>query len=203
MNILPSHAQVGARAAPEDFRQNIVRTGKVREARVSRVGMRRAALGEVAIISMLRSFGARRIDFAAVEARTLVRIAQKVVGHRNVLEFLFGFLVARIEVRMQLLRQAAIGLLDFHLGNVPLDSQSLVWIGGQRILLLHAPLRELSAAEFSYYDESNKIDDGLGAQIVNRVDFFVRKPSATGGSVWTPSCSTMYRAARRKSIGLK
>ena len=138
MNILPSHAQVGAPAAPEDFRQNIVRAGKVREARVGRVGMRRAGLGEVAIISMLRSFRARCIDFAAVEARTLVRIAQEVVGHRDVLEFLFGFLVARIEVRMQLLRQAAIGLLDFLLGNVPLDSQSLVWIGGQRILLFDA-----------------------------------------------------------------
>src|ERR1700730_14032403 len=58
--------------------------------------MRRAALGEVAIVSMLRSFRARCIDFAAVEARTLVRIAQEVVGHRDVLEFLFGFLVATL-----------------------------------------------------------------------------------------------------------
>jgi hypothetical protein len=62
MNILPSHAQVGAPAAPEDFRQNIVRAGKVREARVGRVGMRRATIGEVAVISMLRSFRARCID---------------------------------------------------------------------------------------------------------------------------------------------
>jgi len=31
MHILSSHAQVGAPAAPEDFQQNIVRAGKVRE----------------------------------------------------------------------------------------------------------------------------------------------------------------------------
>jgi hypothetical protein len=42
------------------------------------------------------------------------------------------------EVGMQLFRQAAIGLLDFLLGKVPLDSQILVWIGGQRILLFEA-----------------------------------------------------------------
>jgi hypothetical protein len=68
MNILPSHAQVGVPAAPEDFRQDIVRAGKVREARVGRVGMRRVTLGEVAIKSMLRSFRARCIDFAAVDS---------------------------------------------------------------------------------------------------------------------------------------
>jgi hypothetical protein len=62
--------------------------------------MRRAAFGEVARISMLWSFRARCIHFAAVEARTLVRIAQEVVGHRDVLEFLFGFPVTRIEIRM-------------------------------------------------------------------------------------------------------
>src|SRR3979490_2712047 len=135
VDVLPAHAQIGAAAAPEDLRQNVVGAGKICKSSFVRIGMRRAAFREVAIIALLRPLGPRCIDLAAIETRTLVGIAEETVSRRNILEFLFSLLVAGIEIRMQLLRQAAIRLLDIGLGSIWLHAQSLVGIGSQSVLL--------------------------------------------------------------------
>ena len=84
---------------------------------------------------MPRALVARRIDLAAIESRPLVGVAHEIIGGGDLLELLLGLLVAGIEIRMQLFRQAAIGLLDVLLGGILFHTQDLVWIGAQRLLL--------------------------------------------------------------------
>ena len=66
----------------------------------------------------------RGVDLAAIEAGALFRIAQETIGRRNILELPLGALVAGIEVGMQLLGQAAIGLLDIIRGSRLVDAEN-------------------------------------------------------------------------------
>ena len=68
-----------------------------------------------AIVTALRRrlLGPRGVDLAGVVAAALFRVRQQVVRRRNLLELLLGALVARIEVRMQLLGELPVGLADF------------------------------------------------------------------------------------------
>ena len=84
----------------------------------------------------MRPLGTGRIDLAAVETRALLRIAQQVVGRRNLLELLLGLLIAGIEIRVQFFCQPPIGFLDLLLGGILFHAQRLIGIGGQRSLLL-------------------------------------------------------------------
>ena len=61
---------------------------------------------------LLRPLRARSVDLAGVKALALLRIAQQIVGAGDFLELLFRRLVTGVEIRMQLLRKRAIGLLD-------------------------------------------------------------------------------------------
>lgn len=64
---------------------------------------------EIAIIALTLPFSAGSIDLAAVKPRPLFRVAEKIVGDRDLLEFLLGLLIAGVEVRVQLFCEAAIG----------------------------------------------------------------------------------------------
>ncbi len=79
-----------------------------------------------------RPLHAGGVDFAAIETGALFRVAQKIVCGGDVLELLLGLLVSGIEVRMQLLGQPPVGLLDFILGGGFLDSQRYIGIHGQK-----------------------------------------------------------------------
>ncbi|MEY9265298.1 hypothetical protein ABIF23_004693 [Bradyrhizobium elkanii] len=77
---------------------------------------------------MLRPLGAISIDLAGVEALALLGIRKQIVRSRDFLEFVFGRLVARIEIRVQLLRQLSIGLLDIGRGRRRGNAKDLVRI---------------------------------------------------------------------------
>ena len=68
------------------------------------------------------------VDFACVEAATLLRIAQDVVGRADFLELGRLALVAGRQVGMQCLRKLAIGLLDLGLCGVLRDAEYVIWI---------------------------------------------------------------------------
>jgi hypothetical protein len=54
----------------------------------------------------------RSIDFAAIEPGPLLGVAQEIIGGRDLFEFLLGLRIAGVEVRMELLGESAIRLLN-------------------------------------------------------------------------------------------
>ena len=134
--------QVGARGAarllaapPHEFGEEIVAFREVGVARRALVRMARLAAGIFAIISALRRrlLGPRGVDLARVVALSLVRVRQDVVGGRNLLELLLGALVARVEVRMQFLRQLPVGFADL-LGRRGLgDAENIIGVSHMRL----------------------------------------------------------------------
>ena len=75
-----------------------------------------AALGcVVAVISRVRRrlLRARGVDLAGVETPPLLRIGEQIIGDADLLEPLLRLLVARIEIRVQLLGELSIGAADF------------------------------------------------------------------------------------------
>ena len=123
-------------AAAEQLGQDILGAREAREVALARAGPRAwpgprrrpSLLGEIAVVALARPLRARRVDLAAIEARALLRVAQQIVGGTDVLEFPLRILVPGIEVGVQLLREPAIGLLDFRRRRVALDAQHLVGI---------------------------------------------------------------------------
>src|SRR5271165_5207561 len=116
-------------AAAQELGEDVVALGKVGVAFGALVRVSRAA-GVLAIIAALRGrlFGPRGVDLAGVVAAALVRIGQELVGGRNLLEPLLGVLVARVEVRMQLLGELTIGLADLLGGRRLGDAEDLVGV---------------------------------------------------------------------------
>src|SRR5262249_27964891 len=74
------HADVGAAFAAENLREDVVGVGEVREAGIVAVRMRRAAVGEVAIVALLWPLLACGIDLAAIEPPSFVSVADDFVG---------------------------------------------------------------------------------------------------------------------------
>ena len=108
--------QVRARSAPrllgaaaQELRKQIV---ALREVPVSRLALiRMAALGGViAIVAGVRRrpLRPRGVDLAGVEAPPLLRVGKQIIGPADLLEPLLRLLVARIEIRVQLLGQLSI-----------------------------------------------------------------------------------------------
>ena len=93
---------LAGRKSPEE----IVAAGEVGKSGIACVWVGGTAVGEIAIVSLTRPLGTGRIDLAAVETRALLRIAQQVIGGRNLLELLLRLLIAGIEVRVQFLPAA-------------------------------------------------------------------------------------------------
>src|SRR5262249_22855584 len=78
---------------------------------------------EIAVVALAWTLVAGGVDLAAVEARPLVGVAADVIGGGDLLEPLFRPLVAGIEVRVQLLRQRAVGGADLVLRGLRLHAQ--------------------------------------------------------------------------------
>src|SRR5262249_25298306 len=89
MRVRSAHAESATGLPAEDLGEHVV-IGEIGKARAARVGTRAAAVGEVAVIALLRAFLAGSVDLAAVEAGALLGIAQKAVGGRDFLELLLG-----------------------------------------------------------------------------------------------------------------
>jgi hypothetical protein len=92
-----------------------------------------AGVGVLAIIALLRALGTGGVDLAAVEAGALFRVAQQVVGGRDILELVRRLGVARVEVRMELLGELAVSLVNLVLGRALGNAQDLVGV------FAHAP----------------------------------------------------------------
>jgi len=110
--ILPPPVGAGLSIAPKKVGEDIVIAAEIGIAGVagvaSKVGSR------IVTVELLgRALGPRFIDLARIIAPALVRITQQIIGAGNVLELVLGGLVTGIEIRMKLLRELAIGLLDF------------------------------------------------------------------------------------------
>src|SRR5690606_22558016 len=85
-------------------------------------------IGEIAVEATLRALGAAGVDLATVEAGTLFRVAEQLVGGGNLLELRLRLLVAGVQVRMPALRQAPVGLPDLLLARIAANAEDLIWI---------------------------------------------------------------------------
>ena len=79
---------------------------------LSVIGMPLVRRGKVPIEVVLRPLRTRRVDLTSVETLALLGIRKQIVGAGDFLEFLFGRLVAGIEIRVQFFRKFAVCLLD-------------------------------------------------------------------------------------------
>src|SRR5262249_39596319 len=115
----------------------------------------------IGLVEGLLPLGAGGVDLAPVEAPLLVRVAQEVVGNGDFLEGLLGLLISRVEVRVQLLRQLAISLLDLVGAGAALHAEDFVRIA-------HAPprysswlFRRFASGAPIPCDKSGRRSDGL------------------------------------------
>src|SRR5580693_1231543 len=101
----------------------------------------RARSRVVAIELVLRPLCARSIDLAAIEPGPFLGVAQEIIGRRDLLEFLLGLTIAGVEVRVQLLGESAICVLNFPGRVASLNAQDLIWVFVHRFLskVLKAP----------------------------------------------------------------
>src|SRR5262245_8170182 len=95
-----------------------------------------AGLGMLAVELALGllALGAGCIYLAAVEASALLLIAQNTIGRGDLLEACFRAFVARMQVRVAILGQSAVGLADFLLRGLAADTQDLVGVCHGRVL---------------------------------------------------------------------
>jgi hypothetical protein len=133
LNIRSAPAHVGSRVAAEDFGDDVLGIDKIPKAGIAGISVV-AALGKIAIKVLRRPILTGSIDFAAVEASSLGGIVEQIISRGYLLEQLFGLLVSRIQVRMQLLGELAIGLLDVLLRRIGLHTQDRIRISCQLIL---------------------------------------------------------------------
>ncbi len=100
-------------AFPEQIAEQVGECPNILEPRRGTIARGVFAPCVFAVIALLRPLLAARVDLAEVVTPALVGVAENVVGGGNLLELVLGGLVARIEVRMQRLRELAVSL-----GNV-------------------------------------------------------------------------------------
>jgi hypothetical protein len=116
-------------AAAEHVPENVFRLHEVGEAAVAAVDVRLGVRAvKVAIVALARPLLSGGVDFAAIEARSLLRISQEIVGDGDLLEFFLCCFIAGIEVRVQLFRQLAVRLADLVLRRLPFHAQDSVGI---------------------------------------------------------------------------
>src|SRR6185312_8851582 len=118
--VVPAHREAppsGAAAsgpAPlaEQIAEQIAEGANVLVARGRAIARALIAASIFAVVALLRPLLAAGVDLAAVVAPALLLVADDVVSGGDLLELLFGRLVARIEIGVQLLGELAIGLGD-------------------------------------------------------------------------------------------
>src|SRR5580704_3785670 len=101
---------------------------------------------EIPVIILWRPLRPCRIYLAAVVTLALLRIAQKVVSPGYLLELLFGFFVAWIEIRVKLLCQFTVCLLNISRRRSVGDAQNFIWVFH---CLLRASLSQLTIGKFA------------------------------------------------------
>ena len=86
-------------------------------------------------------------------------VAQNIVGNREILEFILGVFVARIDVGMIFARKLAVGLADIVVGSAALDAKNLIVIAichciskitTRRRVARESRVRSLSYNKFSF-----------------------------------------------------
>ena len=92
------------RLASEKVGKSIVRVHEIGEAGIVLIGTALVRGGKVPIEVVLRPLRTRRVDLTSVETPALLGIRKQIVSAGDFLEFLFGRLVAGIEIRVQFLR---------------------------------------------------------------------------------------------------
>ena len=88
-----------------------------------------------AVISALgrRFLGPRGVDLAGVVAAALFRVRQEVVGDRNLFKPLLRMLVARVEIRVQLLGELPVGLADLLRAGGLGDAEDIIGVFQTRL----------------------------------------------------------------------
>src|SRR2546429_639234 len=82
-------------ASAEHVSENVLRLHEVTEAPVAAVDVRLGVCAvKIAIVALARPLLTRGVDFAAVEARALLRISQDIVGGGDLLELFLCCFVA-------------------------------------------------------------------------------------------------------------
>jgi hypothetical protein len=131
-----AHVETAARAMPltgsaEEIAENIAEIAEILR------GIVAIAACAIAAVEAAR-LTAAGVDLARIVAAALVRIAQNVEGGGNLLEGLFGGLVAGIAVRMILLGQLPVRGTDLVVGRATLYVQDLIQIVVHRPRTLRA-----------------------------------------------------------------
>jgi hypothetical protein len=106
--------RAGAKELAEDIAENIFKPCRKIETACKRSTLTKGCMTELIILS------------------TPLRIAQDLVGFRNLLELVFRLLVTWVAIRMVFERKLAVGFLDFVFDGIARNAQDLVVI-----LVLH------------------------------------------------------------------
>src|SRR5690349_19634308 len=123
-----SPSAAAARRAAEELAQYVLAEDVAEVGAAAAAASAPAARAAAAAAEAERGpFGSVGVDLTAVEARPLLRIREQVVGGRDLLELLLDALVG-VEVRVQLLREPAVGCLDVLRRSVSFEAQYLVRI---------------------------------------------------------------------------
>ena len=91
----------------------------------------------IPIVILPRPLGSGGVNFTAIKSPAPFSITDQIVGPGYFLEFLFGFWIAGIEVRMQLFRKLAVRFLDIICRRCWSNIKNFIWI-------FHCPLRAIS-----------------------------------------------------------
>src|SRR5215472_9608114 len=108
------------------------------------------ALGVIAVVAARRPLGAAFVDFAAIVARPLFGIGEEIISRRNRLEPRFRLGLARVQIRMKLLGELAIGLTDFVRAGAGFDTQHLIRRLRRRHSGFSAASKGVGAAQWSW-----------------------------------------------------
>jgi hypothetical protein len=114
------------RLPAKDFREKVVRVDEVGVARLAFVGLAFGCV--IPVIFLARRFRARSVDFATIKSSPFLGVGQKVIGAGDLLETAFGILVAGIEIGVQLLGQAMVGLANLVLRCGARNSENFIGI---------------------------------------------------------------------------
>ena len=113
----------------------------------------------------------------------ILGVAQEIVGAGDFLEFLFGFLVTGIKIRVQLLRQLAVRFLDIGGRSRRGDAKNLVRI-------CHDPLRLKTTIGPPQAESASEI-----VAVSYRSDHFI--PIGRGDILFRNTISTLIRRSRQ------
>src|SRR5215831_19279201 len=123
-------------ALTEDLREEVVLIVRPAFLPAALVLEARASLGMLAVELALRllALGAGCIYLAAVETRALLLVAEDIIGRGDVLEACFRAFIARMQIRVAILGEPAVGLADFLLRRLAANTQHFVRVCHGRVL---------------------------------------------------------------------